>query len=537
MNIGAPHEIVVAGRGTGKSEMILAPKTEKCYFGTMPRGTGVVVQATYNQALVRTLPALCTGWERLGYVRDFHYIVGRKPTEKWKKQWKWKGPYRAPFDYKYFISWWNGGGAHIVSQDRAGSSNGITIDWIIGDEAKLLNEEKLKTELFPANRGLMPEFASNPYHHGVTFTTDMPIGTGGRWILERVNAMDHGKVNEIWKMQVVRFKLKHLQKKETRKTFLEELKKQIAVIDDEINDLRRGLLYYHEASTLDNIHALGLEYIKIQLRDTSPFNFDTQILNLRPLKLEDGFYPDFDEEIHGYFATNNGYLDNLNYDFSKIGAINCLRDDKAQGGDLDLNAPLHLGIDANRRIHPFSFGQVLHDEVRSLKGIHALYPAKLKEALELATTYYAPMKRKFLYFWYDQTMIGDQHATRISEDVMGHFRKYGWIVKGMYIGPQPGHEERYRMWGDLLTESGKYNKRYRVNRENCDKLILSKQQAKAEQRKDGFGKDKKSEGDPNFPAEESTHYTDAEDTWVFGVLESGLPFGNEQAGSGGGIFG
>lgn len=123
----------------------------------------------------------------------------------------------------------------------------------------------------------------------------MPVGTAGRWILDRVNKMDHGKVNDIWKLQVVRYQLSYLLKKETRKTFREELSKQIEVVDDEINDLRKGLLYYHEASTLDNIHALGLDYIKQQLRDTSAFQFDTQILNLRPLKLEDGFYPDFDE--------------------------------------------------------------------------------------------------------------------------------------------------------------------------------------------------------------------------------------------------
>jgi hypothetical protein len=60
---------------------------------------------------------------------------------------------------------------------------------------------------------------------------------------------------------------------------------------------------------------LGVEYIKQQLRDTTPFQFDTQILNLRPLKLEDGFYPDLDEEKHGYFAVDNSYLENLEYDF------------------------------------------------------------------------------------------------------------------------------------------------------------------------------------------------------------------------------
>jgi hypothetical protein len=103
----------------------------------------------------------------------------------------------------------------------------------------------------------------------------------------------------------------------------------------------------------------------------------------------------------------------------------------------------------------------------------------------------------------------------------------------MYIGQQPGHEKRYRMWGDLLTESGKYNKKFTINRENCEKEILAINQAKAEQRKNGFGKDKKSESDENFAADESIHYADALDTWVFGVLESKLPYGTESKGGGG----
>ncbi len=526
MLIGAPNEYLVAGRGTGKSEGVLAPKTAKCYFNTMPRGTGVFVGATYSQLLMRTLPALISGWERIGYVMGTHYLIGKRPTDKWIKQWNWKGPYRPPLDFKYFVSWWNGGGAHLVSQDRTGSSNGITIDWIAGDEAKLLNSEKLKTELFPANRGIIPAFLNNPYHHGITFTTDMPVGTAGRWILDMITKMDREVVNQIWNLQTVRFQLNYLLQKEKRKLFQEELKKQIGVIDDELNDLRRGLLYYHEASTLDNIHALGLEYIKQQIRDTSFFQFDTQILNIRPLKMENGFYPDFDEDHHGYFSENENYFDSLNINY--INPVFDCRKDK----DLDTNQPLHIALDYNRRIHPISVGQVTNTEIRAVKGIHALYPGKLKEAVDQFNVYYKPHKRRFIYYWYDHTAVGDQNETRMCDDVQNLLRKAGWIVMPMYIGQQPGHEERYRMWGDLLTENGKYNRKFRINRENCDKLILSVCLAQAEQRKNGFGKDKKSEGDPNFPAEESTHYSDALDTLVFGVLESKLPFGlNSSAGT------
>lgn len=407
----------------------------------------------------------------------------------------------------------------MVSQDRQGSSNGITIDWIIGDEAKLLNAEKFRTELLPANRGIIPEFVNNPYHHGMTLTTDMPVGTAGRWILEYADKMDKEVINQIWSLQVVRFQLRQLLNKDDRLTYKKELEKQIKVVDDEINDLRKDLVFYQEASSLENIHALGIEYIKQQLRDTTSFQFDTQILNLRPLKLEDGFYPDFDEEIHGYFANNNLYLETINYDFASLSSIDCRRD-----SDVDTNAPLHISLDYNRRIHPLVVAQDTGNSIKILKGLHALYPGKLKEALDIFIEYYKPHKRKLVYYWYDHTAVGDQHEKKICDEVIESLSKAGWVVIRMYIGKAPDHEPKYRMWGHLLNNTGNYKKTFEINRENCDKLIVSMYQAQAELRKDGFGKDKKTEKDINFPAEESTHYSDALDTLVFGILESGLTY-------------
>lgn len=531
MAIDAPTEIAVMGRGTGKTVGILARKAAQRYFGTMPRGTGVILGATFTQLTTRTLQELLKGFQMLGYQVDEHFVFGKRPPEKWIKRWKWKQPFSPVLDFRYTLTWWNGAVAKLISQERPGSANGISIDWIIGDELKLINEEKLNSELLPANRGIIPEFEGNVYHHGQTYTTDMPIGTGGRWILEKFNKMDRDNVNQIWKIQTARFQLKHLLKNEIRKLFQHELEKQIAVLDEEMNELRRGLLFYHEASTLDNVHALGADYIKDQLRDTSPFLFDTQILNIRPLRLEDGFYPDFDEEVHGYFAENEDYFNNLDYDPFTVGTLDCRKDK-----DLDSNASLHIGMDYNRRIWPISTGQVKNNEIRSIKGIHVLYPLKLKDAVQAWCDYYKFHKRKFVYYWYDQTAVGEMNDTRMCDDVVNILRKNGWIVQEMYIGLQPGHEVRYRMWGDLLTKSGKYKQEYRVNRECCDKLIISKSLAQAEQRKDGFGKDKRTEKDPKFPAEESTHYSDSEDTWVYGVLESEMYSGDESYGSGGMII-
>lgn len=514
--ISAPYEILVAGRATGKTVGPLAIKSCNKYFGTMPRGTGAIINATYTQAYTRTLKELIRGWQMYGMIFDHHFVVGRRPSEKWIKKWSWKGPYAMPLDFKHFVCWNNGAVGQLLSQDRVGGANGISIDWIIGDEIKLLNEDKLKADLFPANRGIVPEFSGNPYHHGYTFTTDMPIGSSGQWIFDFAKSMDPAAIDKIWKLNQTIFKLKSMHKKATSTTRI-RLDEMIDAFQEQLKLSRKGVLYYHEATTLDNIHALGVDFIKQQIRDTSKFMFDTQILNIRPMRMEDGFYPDFDEDVHGYFSEEETYFDNATIDYLNP-TLTCAKDK-----DLVADLPLHISIDYNRRIHPMVVAQVT-DEITVLNGLHALFPGKLKEVVQLFVDYYKPHKRKLVYYWYDHTAVGDDNDTMKSQDVVKQLRQSGWIVKEMYTAKAPGHETKYRMYGHLFSNDGYYNKTIRFNRENCRYLITSILKAEAEQRKDGFGKDKRPEKDSKVPAEEATHYSDALDMLVFGLLESRLNY-------------
>ncbi len=530
LTIGAPTEVIIAGRGTGKTVGILAPKSAHCYYHTMPRGTGVIVNATYTQAYTRTLKELVRGWQMIGLIPEHHFIVGRRPSEQWIKKWKWKGPFAPPVEYKHFISWYNGAVAQLISQDRPGSANGISIDWIIGDEVKLLNEEKLKSELFPANRGIIPDFANNPYHHGYTFTTDMPVGSSGKWILNMADKMDKHTILRIWKIQSALFKFKEISKT-SKKNQRAKIDEAIDLLSVELSDARHGVLYFQRASTLDNIHALGIDYIKQQMRDTSAFLFDVQILNLEPIRLEDGFYPDFDEDVHGYFSEEESYFDNTEIDY--LNPMLTCRKDK----DLNTNAPLHIALDYNRRIHPLVVAQDDGKQIKAVKGMHALYPGKLKEVMKLFNDYYKPHKRRMIYYWYDHTAVGDDNETKKSEEVIKYLRDAKWIVKPMYIGQQPAHESRYRMWGHVLTNDKHYDRAFAINRENCSDLISSITHTEAEKKKDGFGKNKKPEHDDNVPATEAPHYSDALDTLMIGLLESKLPYGIESKAVGGYMMG
>ena len=524
LEVAAASEVMVGGRAIGKTIGILAPKSAQQYLGSMPRGTHVIINATFTQAYSRTLKELIRGWQNLGYIMDHHFIVGRRPPEKWIKQWNWQGPFAPPLDYKHFICWWNGSVAQLISQDRPGSSNGISIDSIIGDEAKLLNFEKLSSELFPANRGIIPEFAGNPYHHGITFTTDMPVSTSGRWILDYADKMDKQKINYMFKLISVKHKLKQ-EIKSTSGNDRMKKEKILNLILDEMQELRKGLLYYHEASTLDNLPALGIDFIRQQLRDTTLFQFETQILNLRPLRLENGFYPDFDEDYHGYFSENASYFDNISIDYTNP-ILDCRKD-----SDLSSILPLHIGLDYNKRIHPLEVIQVHPNEIRHLNGMQVLYPDKLKDIVKKFIAYYKPHQQNcnIVYYWFDHTAVGEQNDTRICDDVINPLIKAGWNVVPMYIGNSgvlSTHEARYRMWAKLLTEDGTYPYKYRTNRENCNKTILSIQQAGTERKYKGFGKNKKPEHDPNTPADEATHHSEATDIVIWGICESGLNFSN-----------
>lgn len=531
MLIAAPEEWLVAGRGTGKTEGVLAFKSANNYMGTMPRSSGVNVGATFAQLLTRTLPSLFYGWEKLGYVRGTHFLVGEKPTAKWKAMWDWRGPYRMPEDFSRVVTWYNGAVMLLSSQDRPGNANGTSIDWIIGDEAKLLNRDKLVGELFPANRGIVHAFKDNPYHHGKTFTTDMPVGTSGRWILDKADVMHTERIQELLRLKRMVFLLE--EKMETAgKIEQRKLAKYIADLEEDIHVLRLGklldektgereepLMLYHEASTLDNIHALGFNYIKTQMRDSTEFEFNTQILNIRPARLEDGFYPDLDEERHGYYAHNYSFIDDIGYNFDALQARDCRHD-----ADVDLDQPLHISLDYNRRLFPLTVAQTPPGEIRMINAMDVEYPLKSRHVLEKFVQYYRFHKTKVVYYWYDHTAMAEQDYTPVANAVVDYLTAKGWNVIRMYINHGITHEARYRMWGDLLQANGTYDRIFRVNRENCSWLLKSMYQAGAEKRENGFGKDKSTEKDPKFPARESTHYSESADTLVTGILESKLQF-------------
>ena len=119
-----------------------------------------------------------------GWIRDIHYVIGHKPDPKLG----YAKPFFMPSDLKDVVWFANGTIMVIVSQEVVLSANSMTIHWLIGDEAKGLDQDKLESEIFPAVGGSSRYF-SDPakFCHlwGIHFYTDMPNTKDGLWLIKK----------------------------------------------------------------------------------------------------------------------------------------------------------------------------------------------------------------------------------------------------------------------------------------------------------------------------------------------------------------
>ena len=138
-------EIDIWGRGTGKSFIVgwELNRTNR----TMPRSVTAITGQTFGQLLTRTLPSTFKFLESLGYEKDKDYVIGRKPPRTFLL------PYERILKHENFISFKNGNGYLLLSQDRSGSGRGPNVDREIVDEALTLDKEQYDQEVSAPYRG------------------------------------------------------------------------------------------------------------------------------------------------------------------------------------------------------------------------------------------------------------------------------------------------------------------------------------------------------------------------------------------------
>jgi hypothetical protein len=350
----------------------------------------------------------------------------------------------------------------------------------------------------------------------------MPQDSRGAWLFDYEKEMDQDCIALILKIQNYIIELQHKMPTLSVKA-KKKIQNEINEFEKSLNELRKGLVYVSYASTLDNVHALGLNVIKTFKRSLSDFEFATSVLSRKINQVEKSFYPQLDDDKHGYDAGNHDYMDSLVLDFRKEVKKDCRWD-----ADLIAGQPLDISLDYNAAINSVVIGQ---EQGQTFKLINALYvlgkdKLRLKDLCKELDRYYSPHKHicNVINYYYDHTAVGTD-ASRLysfSDEVKQELAALGWVVNPIYIGQASSHHSRFLFWGQLLAEDNPKLPLFRYNRSNCAVAINSMNNAGVIIGKGGYQKDKKPERDPNVKPEDATHFSEATDTLLYGKYATRL---------------
>lgn len=466
-----PMLLLEWGRGTGKTTMRGARWSNKLRL--MPRSTGLLIGPSYQFLLTRILPSLVQGLEMFGIYKDLHYFVGRRPPRSWRRS--WGNAYQPPEEYNRYITFWNGMGVHLISQDVSGDGRGLNVDWIDGDEAALLDPRKLQENTDPTLRGTRKQAFEDCYLFGSRFyTSSTPLTPEGQWFTEYEEKALADPKSITFIAATCRYNQPNL-----RKGYLEEARR----------DAYAEWVYLAEYE------------------------------NKRPRFTKDSFYSQLDSDIHCYTPGADG----LDF-YERIGHTGDCRGD----ADLVKGTPLVLGVDWGAAINCLTVNQHLRslNEYRTLKSMYVLgEDQKMQDDLVRDFhAYYQPHQAscKTIYLWYDASgnhRTGNTRVTR-AEQARQLLRSLGWEVNLMTPGHfNPMHDDKYRLWEIMLRGDTNVLPRYRMNKLNCKELYMSMRFAKTAPGRNGeIKKDKSSERSGKVQRQHATDLSDANDTPIFGMF-------------------
>lgn len=511
MAINANETYVVAGRGVGKSQGILAPHDFRC-LQLMPRGCGMLIGANYRKMMSDLIPPYVAGLEALGMRRDIDYVIGLSDIPKKKG---WPDPYIAPEKdgRKFFLHTKWGSGIRFASQDRRVTMNGTEVDWIKGDEAKQLNYERFKKEIIPTNRGRENLWAGLPEHHSILFTTDKLFDRkGGDWIMQMKHRVNPHLIDDIIKLQCA---ISAEEDKYIGVELPDEVHRKLNQYRKVLAEAQCMAVAFIEADSLENIHALGWRTIMRWKNNLTPAEFDVAIMNKDNVKADGGFYPNLSYEHHGYDATDYSRTDSANFDFGKANQYTCLDDT-----DCLLSQDLEISIDWGGHMNGLVVCQDTHNRINCINSMYVKPPLTYKDLAIKFCNYYRYHKTKTVYMWYDPSGNNARadSALTYAQEFMAILRENGWVVVPRdSVRTNPYHHDKHLLWQFILEEKDSRFPVFRMNRTNCEHVFTSMLNAPIKTGRSGFEKDKSSERKTSgVLPENATHFSDMIDIIVWG---------------------
>jgi hypothetical protein len=461
-----PVKVIEGGRGVGKSTVLADEMIDVVH--DMPRSTNFLQAATYQQALTRTLPSTIQSLESLGYKKDLHFFVCKKPPAKWR----WPEAYEPPLDYGRAIYWYNGATYLILSQDV--NSRGLNTASGMADEFALLDPIKFQSETLATVRGQKARFEKCRRYRNQTYTSSIPRTQTGK--------------------------------------FMYKYQEEALLHPEEI--------IYIRASSHINAENLPAGWFADQKRIMSPYEYAIEIDNKRPRALKGGFYPLFsDKDVvyggHTYTAYNNDYLEGI-VDKNGYNLLDFKHLDCRQDGDHIPGLPMDIALDYGK----FNCIVTAQETLNTCKFISAFSvdsPKLTEDLVNQWCDYYTWSTCRDVFYWYDQTAMGrgGNIPKTYAEIVKDTLTKRGWNVIPKYYGAAPFHVDKYNFWAVAMRNNHSNLPRFCWNKHNCKFGIESMSNAEAREGGHGIEKVKTDEKKDHLDQRYTTHISDAIDMLAY----------------------
>lgn len=537
MLLQARQKYIIWSRGTGKSYVVGAEVDENVRI--FPRGITTLAQATYGQALTKTLPSTFKFLETLGYKRydpktkSGDYVVCRTPPDGWYR------PYEHLMSYEHCITFSNGHALYILTQD--GNSRGPSADYNITDEAITLDKEQFDQEVAPTNRGNEDKFgrlSRKPIykHHGNTFLTSMPYLPEHKWLLDPAKYYEEERgvhLIDEWNkcvklyMQLIDAKLQN------DKALFREIWNETIRIRRMITPFvsKDGTLFML-ASIFDNIANVGMTYVINQYQVMDKLTFMIEILNFVIDKIDHCYYQ-LDERHKYYNATNDSFIrdfaENSEYSWSKLAS-----QDSRFDADCNPTQPLEICFDWGSSASFLEVAQTSdYDFVTRTHVVGRLVDNTINEffvkreeeddtevnaLVDKFCSYYQYHAKKHVVFFRDR--YGDAHRANskktYNELAVARLESHGWTVEQRtHRGIEPPQHDKYLLWSQLLAETDSRYPLKRFNATKCRYILISMNNTRVRQKEGKFEKDKRAERNDSILPEEATHFGDVVDKRVW----------------------
>ena len=405
-------KVLMAGRGFGKSFVNGVDVSDDVV--KLPRAKGIFLGLTFTQIYTNTLLPITLALQSLGYYRDVHYVIGKRPPRHFTT------PHQKPERYENTISFWNGYTINLASFDRPQLIRGGSNDFVKVDEALLIKKEMYDEVVIPTLRPSSIRLAGKKKMLHQHFTTSMPFGDKGQWL----------------------FEIEEKAKKEPKDYF------------------------FIEGTSWHNRKVLGDDTIRRWKDSMTPIRYDIEVMNRRVRNFGDRFYKSLTDEHYYEEDANYDFIDGLEYDLSATR-------DSRWDADCRPDKALDLSFDFGNFTCMW-VGQEHPGEYKLINAFHTEDDMILEDVVEKFCTYYRHKLNRVVNVFGDKMGKYKGGNTRFAQfdTVKKILEKNGWRVSFQWSG-DISHLDRHDFINALFRHEDKLLPTISFNKTKCKDAIIA----------------------------------------------------------------